>query len=148
MEKSLRNNNRLLINCLLGREHLHRSVSSLTFIWLHDNDALSSSDCKNQCQKKRSMLITKLWNNDIQFSLKFAMHSWDPTFGEGLCFSCSQAAKAAYSRARITNWDRLKTYFGLGELEDEPDSESSYSDSDDSQSDASAEELVDVEVGL
>jgi hypothetical protein len=96
------------------------------------------------------MLITKLWNNDIQFSLKFALHPWeDLTFklGEGLCLSCSQAAKVAYGNARIANWGQLKTYFGLCDLEYEPDSEPSYSDSDSSQSDSGAEELVE-EAGL
>jgi hypothetical protein len=42
----------------------------------------------------------------------------------------------AYSKARVTNWGQLKTYFGLLDLEDESDSEQSYSDSDSSQSDA------------
>jgi hypothetical protein len=96
------------------------------------------------------LLITKIWKNDIQFSLKLAMLSWpwDSTFGEGLCISCNQAAKVAYRNARNTNWGRLKTYFGLEDLEHEPDSEPSYSDSDSSQSDSGAEELVGDEAGL
>jgi hypothetical protein len=81
------------------------------------------------------MLINKLWNNDIQFSLKFAVYPWeDLNLDEGLCIFCSQAAKVAYRNARIINWGQLKTYFGLGlgDLEHEPDSEPelSYSDSD------------------
>jgi hypothetical protein len=113
----------------LGRERLHRSVSSLTLTWLYDNNALSSYDCKSQCQKKRSILISKLWNNDIQFSLKFAMLPWEIlTLDEELCSSCSKAAKVAYWKARITNWDQLKTYFGICDLEDQ--SQASYSDSD------------------
>jgi len=142
--------NRLAINCLLGRERLHRSVSSLTLKWLHDNNALPSLDCKNKCQKRRSMLITQLWNNDIQFSLKFALHSWElVNLGEGLCSSCSRAAQVAYQRARTTNWDQLKTYFGLCDLEDELDWEASSSDFDSSQSEADAEEgLIDVESEL
>ena len=87
-------------------------------------------------------MIGKLWNNDIQFNLKFALNPlWDDTLGEGLCLACSQAAKVAYGKARVTNWGLLKTYFGLSNLVDEPDSELSCSDSDSSQSDAGAEEL-------
>ena len=139
------NNDRLLINCLLGRERLHRSVSSLSLAWLYDNNLLSSSDCKSRCQKKRSLLITKLWNNNIQYSLQFALDPWeDLNLGEELCSSCSQAAKVVYQDARYLNWNLLKEYFGLSDLEDELDTDLSYSDSssDSSQSDASAEELV------
>ena len=53
----------------------------------------------------------------------------------------------AYAKARVANWGLLKTYFGLLDLQDEPDSEPSFSDSDSSQSDAGAEELAD-EAGL
>jgi hypothetical protein len=122
----------------------------VTLAWLHDSNALPvlGFDCKTQCQKRRSVLITNLWNNDIQFSLKFAMLSWDSTFGEGLCVHCSKAAKVAYTRARITNWGQLKTYFGLEDLEHEPDLEPSYSDSDSSQSDFGVEGLFDVESSL
>ena len=138
---------RLLRNCLLGRERLHRSVSALTLAWLYDNDAMSRSDCKTQCQKKRSLLITKLWNDDIQFSLKFAMYQWEDLtlLSQELCSSCSKVAKLAHDRARRTNWDQLKTYFGICDLEDELD-ESSSSDSDSSE--AVTEELVEYDAGL
>ena len=138
---------RLLRNCLLGRERLHRSVSSLTLAWLYDNDAMSRSDCKTQCQKKRSLLITKLWNDDIQFSLKFAMYQWEDLtlLSQELCSSCSKVAKLAHDRARRTNWDQLKTYFGICDLKDELD-ESSSSDSDSSE--AVTEELVEYDAGL
>lgn len=91
------------------------------------------------------MLIIRLWINDIQYSLKFALYPWEElNLGEELCIPCSQAAKVAYSSARITNWDKLKIYFGVCDLEGEPDSEPSCSDSDSSQSDSGAEELIDV----
>ena len=87
------------------------------------------------------MLITKLWVNDIQFSLKFALEPWeDLDIGEGFCSACFEAAQEAYDSARTTNWDQLKTYFGLCDLEDMLDwEESRDSDSDSSQSDAGAE---------
>ena len=44
---------------------------------------------------------------------------------------------------RTTNWDQLKTYFGLWDFEDELNWES-----DSSQSDAIAEELAEDEGGL
>ena len=103
----------------------------------------------NQCQKRRSALLTKIWNRDIKSSLKYAVQPWRSfTLSHGLCLSCSQAAKTAYDKARNTNWDRLKSYFGLGDLEDGLDWETSSSDSDSSQSEAVAEELIDDESGL
>ena len=54
-------------------------------------------------------------------------------------------AQVVYDRGRTTNWDQLKTYFGLCDSEDELNWES---DSDSSQSDASAEALVEDEAGL
>ena len=54
----------------------------------------------------------------------------------------------AYSSARTTNWDQLRTYFELGDLDLEMESDASYSDSDSSRSDAGAEELVEDEPGL
>jgi len=144
--KNLPLDNKLLTNCLLGRERLHRSVSSLTLAWLYDNNALSRSDCKTQCQKRRYMLITKLWNNDILFSLKYAVYPWeDISLSEELCSSCSKIAKVVYGRAQTSNWDQLKTYFGLCDLEDGLDWETS---SDSSQSEAVAEELVEDDAGL
>jgi len=88
------------------------------------------------------MLITELWDNDIQFSISFALHPWeDLGLGDGLCLSCRGAAKVAYCKARITNWDQLKTYFGLCDLEHEPEAPSdSDSDSSDSAADAVEEE--------
>ena len=96
------------------------------------------------------MLITKIWNNDIQFSLKYAVQPWEQlNFGEDLCTSCSKAAKVAYNKGRTTNWEQLKTYFGLCDLGDELDYLSeSGSNSSQSDSDASAEELVEDEAGL
>jgi hypothetical protein len=85
------------------------------------------------------MVITQLWKNDMQFSLKFALHPLDPTLVEGLCNFCSHAAKVAYSRNQSTNWNQLKTYFGLCDLEG-CDWEAS---SGLSESEADAEELVD-----
>jgi len=142
--------NRLLTNCLLGRERLHRSVSSQTLAWLYDNNAMSTSDCRNQCQKKRSMLITKLWNNDIQFSLKYAVQPWERlNFSEDLCSSCSKAAKVTYNKGRSTNWGQLETYFGLCGLGDGLQCQwESGSDSTVSDSDANAEELVEDEAVL
>ena len=140
--------NRLLTNCLLGRERLHKSVSSLTLAWLYDNDAMSRSDCKTQCQIKRLLLVAKLWNSDIQFSLEFALCRWeelDLSISQELCSSCSKVAKLAHDRARRTNWDQLKTYFGICDLKDELD-ESSSSDSDSSE--AVTEELVEYDAGL
>jgi hypothetical protein len=93
------------------------------------------------------LLITKLWNNDIQFSLKFAMFPWKLLhLDEGFCLSCSKAAQVAYKNAQITNWDQLKTYFGLCELEHE--SEASYSDCESSHSDVGEEEWVKEEAVL
>lgn len=136
--------NRLLSNCLLGRERLHRSVSSLTLAWLYDSTTMSRSDCKTQCQKKRFWLINKLWNDDIQFSLKFALHPWkDLHFvNRELCPSCSKVAQLAYDKARIANWKQLNSYFGICDLRDELHWGESSSDSDSSQSEAVAEELI------
>ncbi|KAF8802141.1 hypothetical protein BYT27DRAFT_7113037 [Phlegmacium glaucopus] len=134
--------NKLLINCLSGREHLHRSVSSLTLAWSHGNKS-SPDGCQTtqKCQEKRSMLITKIWNNNVQFSLKFAMQKWEHlSLGEGLCSTCLRSAKVAYGKARVANWEQLKTYFGLCDLEDKPESDSDSSASD--ESDADVEELV------
>jgi hypothetical protein len=92
------------------------------------------------------MLITKLWNNDILFSLKYAVYPWeDISLSEELCSSCSKIAKVVYGRAQTSNWDQLKTYFGLCDLEDGLDWETS---SDSSQSEAVAEELVEDDAGL
>ena len=80
------------------------------------------------------------------------MLPWDPAYVEGLCHSCSQAAEAAYSRARITNWDELKTYFNIADLDLETKSEDSDSfsdsDSDSSHLDTGGEVLVEDESGL
>lgn len=78
------------------------------------------------------MLITKLWNNDIQYSLKFALYPWEnimPMLSEGLCSSCLEAALAAYLKARIVNWDQLSQYFlRLGKRAKLPSNNSSQSD--------------------
>ena len=92
------------------------------------------------------MLITKLWSNDIQFSLKFALQPWEDLNLGGLCSSCFKAAHVAYCRARTTNWDQLKTYFGLRNLEYGLDWDTS-NNSDSSESEASTE-LVDDDAGL
>ncbi|KAF8802134.1 hypothetical protein BYT27DRAFT_7244823 [Phlegmacium glaucopus] len=120
--------NKLLINCLLGREDLHRSVSSLTLASLH-GDKSSPDGCKTtqQCREKRSTLTTQIWNNNVQFSLQFGMDSWKPwqvTYGEGLCSTCLESARVAHRKARVTNWKQLKTYFRLCDLEDKPESDS------------------------
>ena len=87
------------------------------------------------------MLITKLWNDDIQL-LKFALLPWEHlNLGEGLCSLCFKAAQV-YDRGRTTNWDQLKTYFGLWDFEDELNWESESSQS------AIAEELAEDEGGL
>jgi hypothetical protein len=126
--------NKLFINCLSGRESLHRSVSSLTLAWLRDEN----KECKipKQCWKEKTKLITSLWNTGVDDSLEYAMASWKRhEIFEGLCSSCLEAGRVAYSHARIINWDELKTIFGLDDLE--AGSEAS-SDTTDSDSDGSA----------
>jgi hypothetical protein len=58
------------------------------------------------------------------------MDSWEENdlSSLDLCSSCLAVAKSAYYNARIINWDELKSYFGL--LDIERGSEASIVDSD------------------
>ena len=107
--------NELFINCLSGREALHRSVSCLTLAWLRN----PNKECKvpKQCWKEKTKLITELWESSFDDCRDFVMSSWKKhqTVLQGLCSSCLEVGRVSYSNARIINWDELKTNFGLND---------------------------------
>jgi len=108
--------NQLFINCLSGREALHRSVSRLTLTWLRN----PNQECKvpKQCWKEKTKLITELWDSSFDECQAFVMSSWKKhqTVLRGLCSACLEVGRVAYSNGRIINWEELKTNFGLDDV--------------------------------